>query len=67
MQTAPYFCLILTKFIVSRQIFTKVLKVKFHVNSSYESALTHEEKRTDGKFDDLTEGQTGVLSDRQTE
>jgi hypothetical protein len=60
MQTAPYFCTILTKF-VSRQIFIEVFNVKFHVNSSDGSAQTLENKQTDRKAD----GQTDTLPERQ--
>ena len=63
MLTAPYFCQILTKFTVSRQIFIKAFNFKFHVNSSDERAQTHENKRSDSKAD----GQTDTLSERQTE
>jgi hypothetical protein len=47
----------LTEFGISRQIFLKFVKVKFHENRPVESALMYVEELTEGCTNRLTDGQ----------
>jgi hypothetical protein len=53
MQSGPYFCPILTKFVIFRQIFTDVPNIKFHANLPSESRADIY-GHTDGQTDTIS-------------
>jgi len=64
MQSARYFCLILTKFGISRQIFIKVPKVEFQGNPSSGNQAERQKEEWSGRHGESDQGPSGTMRTR---